>query len=73
MLDRLDDWGLTEATGVDIYQNGQKYITGKDEKFIWDSNRSLALKVDDIDHGAVSIWEQRELPRSWIKVSGWGN
>jgi RHS repeat-associated protein len=66
---RLADWGISERQAFNVYQNGIRYTNQNGEFMIWDSKTKLAIRVDNADYGAITIWEQDQLPSTW--KPGW--
>jgi hypothetical protein len=67
--ERLEDWGISENTALSVYENGQKWTNQYGQFVTWDPKTKLAIRVDNDDLGAVTIFEQDARPRSWTR--GW--
>jgi hypothetical protein len=67
--DRLVEWGIPEEEALNVYLNGKKYTNASGEWMVWDPKAKLAIRVDNGDYGAITIFEQEQLPRSWLP--GW--
>jgi len=66
---RLKDWGISEEEAFRIYQNGEKYTDSRGNFILYDNKNGVAIRVDNYDRGAITIFSQNQKPRSWNK--GW--
>ena len=66
---RLDEWGISEQEAYNLYRNGDRYTDNQGGFIIYDPKKGLAIRVDNNDKGAVTIFEQKQKPRGWTQ--GW--